>query len=72
MDLHKHLVEMPAPMAEMSHRKNPTLSDFTRENRPEPVPPNPHRLMGNIDPALVKKVLDVPQRQRAPDIQHYR
>jgi hypothetical protein len=36
----------------------------------EPVPPVPHRLVADVDPALEKQVLDVPQAQRKTDIHH--
>ena len=32
----------------------------------------PHRLMGDVDAALMQQVLDVPKRQRVADIQHHR
>ena len=39
--------------------------------RGEPVPPHPHCLMAQIDPALEQQVLDVPQRQREPHVHHH-
>ena len=51
---------------------NPLSSDLGGEHRAEPVPPKPHRLVANIYTALVQQILDVPQRQREPDVHHYR
>jgi len=33
------------------------------EHRSEPVPPEPHRLVADIDAALGQQVFDLPQRQ---------
>jgi hypothetical protein len=46
---------------EIPHRLDPAATDLRRENRPEPVPPESHRLMRDVDAALVEQVLDVPQ-----------
>ena len=72
VDLHEHLVEMPASMLKMPHRLDPVSTDFSREDRPEPVPPEPHCLVGNVDPALVQQILDVPERERIADRHHDR
>ena len=72
IDLHEDLVEMPTSMPEGPNRLDSAPADFCRENCPEAVPPEPHRLMGDVDPALVEQVLDVPQRQRVADIHHHR
>ena len=39
---------------------NPFSSDLGGEHRAEPVPPKPHRLVANINTALVQQILDVP------------
>jgi hypothetical protein len=52
VDLHENLVEMPASMAEIPHRLDPATADLGRENRAEPVPPEPHRLVRDVDAAL--------------------
>jgi hypothetical protein len=72
VDLHENLVEMPPTMPEIPHRLDPAPPDLRRENRPKAVPPEPHRLMRNVDPALVQQVLDVPERQRVAHIHHDR
>ena len=51
---------------------NQPLPDLRHEHRTEPVPPQPHRLMADIDAALEQNVLDLAQRQRIPDIHHHR
>ncbi len=42
---------------------HPLLPDLIGEHGPEPPPPEPHRLMADVDAALVQQVLDVAQRQ---------
>src|SRR5215217_6881088 len=59
--LHVHLVEMPPPLAEAAHAAHPLPTDVACEQRAEPVPPVPHRLMTDVDATLCKQVFDVPQ-----------
>ena len=51
---------------------NAPFPDLRCEHRAEPVPPEPYRLMADIDTALEQQVLDLAQRQRVPDIHHHR
>jgi hypothetical protein len=37
------------------------LRDLAGEHRPKPVPPQPHRLMADVDAALEQQVLDIAQ-----------
>jgi hypothetical protein len=62
VDLHENLVEMPASMPEMPHRLDPTSPDLGRENRAEPVPPEPDRLIRDIYAPLMKQVFNIPKR----------
>jgi len=41
---------------------NSALPDLDGEQRTEPVPPAPHRLMTNVDATLGQQVLDLAQR----------
>ena len=50
----------------------PLFPDFRGEHWPEPVPPEAHRLMANIDAALMEQVLDVSKRERKPNVHHHR
>ncbi|MCZ8163873.1 MAG: hypothetical protein O9315_17855 [Beijerinckiaceae bacterium] len=72
VDLDEDLVEIPTPMPKIPHRLDPTPADLGSENRPEPAPPETHRFMRDVDPPLVQKVLDVPQRERVADLHHHR
>lgn len=59
-------------LPETKHRLNPAATDLRGENRSKSVPPEPDRLMGDVDTALVQQVLDVLQRQRVAIIHHRR
>jgi hypothetical protein len=61
VDRHEDLVQVPTPMLEMTHGLNAVPSDFSGENRPEPVPPEPHGLMRRVDAALAQQIRYIPQ-----------
>ena len=63
IDLDENLIEMPAPMREGTHPADPFSTDLGGKYRPEPVPPEPHGLMTNVDAAFGQQVFDVAQRQ---------
>ena len=69
IDFHEHLVQMPPP-ATGFHALDAALSDLGREQRAEPMPPISHCFMADIDATLMQKILDVPKRQRKPDVEH--
>ena len=48
------------------------MPDLRGEHRAEPVPPEADRLVAHVDAALVEQVLDVPEREREPDVEHHR
>jgi hypothetical protein len=72
IDLHKDLVDVPAPIRLGPHLIDALLPDLGREHRAEPVPPEADSLMADLDPALVQQVFDIPQRQGEPDVHHHR
>jgi hypothetical protein len=43
---------MPIPVVEMAHFLNKLPADLAGEHRAEPVPPEPDRLMADVDAAL--------------------
>ena len=61
VDLHIDLIDMPLPMTKATHTANPLPPNISREHRTKPVPPEPNRLMADIDTALKQQVLHVPQ-----------
>jgi hypothetical protein len=61
IDRHEHLVQMPAPLRITPVLDTPLLN-LGSKNRTEPVPPEPHRLMADIDATLEKQIFDLAQR----------
>jgi hypothetical protein len=62
VELHVHLIQVPAPMPEPSHARHALAPRLAREERAEPVPPEAYRLVAKVDAALEQQILDVPQR----------
>src|SRR5271155_2325527 len=71
VDFHEDLIQMPPPLDETAHARNPLLSDLGREHRAKPVPPKSDGLMADFDPALGQQILNVTQRQWVPHLHHY-
>ncbi len=46
------------------------LLDLAGKERTEPVPPEANRFVADIDAALMQQVLNIPQREREPDVHH--
>jgi hypothetical protein len=51
---------------------NASFSDLAGEYRTEPVPPEPNRLVADIDAPLEQEILDLSQRKRITDVHHHR
>ena len=47
------------------------FSDLVGEHRTETVPPEPHRLVTDVDAPLEQNILDLPQRQRIADVHNH-
>ena len=62
IDLHVDLVEMPSPVGEGAHVLDPLATDLGGEHRTEAVPPEPHRLVADVDAALGQQVFHIPER----------
>lgn len=58
VDPDKHLIQVPAPTLIVSMANSPS-ADLSCEHRTKPVPPNPYRLVTDIDPALEQETLDL-------------
>ena len=71
VDLHEHLIKIPAPAAGL-HSSNTPFSDLRRKHWAEPMPPESHSLMADIDAALVQQILEIAKGQRETDGQHRR
>jgi hypothetical protein len=60
---------LPKPLSVVRlgpHALDALSADLVGEHRTEPVPPEAHRLVADVDAALEQQVLDVPKRQRVP------
>ena len=58
-NLHEDLVQVPLPLRAPAHRFGPPLPDLVSEVCAEPIDPSADTFVANIDPALVKQVLDI-------------
>jgi hypothetical protein len=50
VDPAEHLVEVPAPVTKPQHARDTFPSDISCKQRPKPVPPQPYRLVANVEP----------------------
>jgi hypothetical protein len=71
IDLHEHLVQVPAPVR-IPTVMNAPFPDLRDKHRTEPVLPETHRLTADIDTALKQQVLNLTERQRVADVHHHR
>ncbi|WP_254913729.1 hypothetical protein [Sphingobium sp. Z007] len=67
VDLHVHLVKVPASTAKPPHPADPLPADVASEQRTEPVPPQAHCLMTDVDTPFEQQVFYVSERQRIAD-----
>lgn len=72
IDLHKHLVQVPAPLPAGASAVDASSLHLGSEYRAEPVPQEAHGLVPDLDAAPVEEVLDVAKRQREPHVENYR
>ena len=70
VDLDEHLIKVPFPMPETPHAVHSLPTNVGSKHRTEAVPPEPHRLVTQVNAALEEQVLDVPQAQRETHIHH--
>ena len=70
VDLHKHLIQVPAPLRLGAHVRDSSLANLGAEHWAKPVPPEPDGLMADIDAALGPQILDVAQRQGESHVHH--
>jgi hypothetical protein len=61
IDLDEHFSKAPASLAEPTHARDTRPPDIGRKPRSKAVPPQPYRLVADVDPALEQQILDVAQ-----------
>src|SRR4029077_8165058 len=71
VDLHKHLVQVPAPLRIAAHMSAASLTNLGGEHRAKPVPPEPDGLVADVDPALGQEIFDVSKRQRVSHVHNH-
>jgi len=49
----------------------PVTADVRGKQRPEPVPPEPLRLVAKVDPAIEQQILHIAQAERETEIHHH-
>ena len=59
VNLYKNLIQMPLPVRVCAHLLNPFSADLGCKHRSKSVPPEPDRLMADLDAAFVQQVLNV-------------
>ena len=62
VNLYEHLVQMPLPIRMSTKLLNPFSSDLRGEQRSKAIPPKPHSLMADFDPAFVEQILHIANR----------
>ncbi len=60
VDPYENLVQVPLPVR-IRLVMNPPLSYLSSEHRTESIPPEPYRLVADIDAAFMQQVFDLPQ-----------
>lgn len=71
-DLHKDLIQVLPPLRRLSHSFRAMFPDLVGEVGAEPIDPMTDRFVADVDPALMKQVFNIAQRQRKSDIHHDR
>ena len=69
--LHEDLVQVPLPLRTSAHRFRSAFPDFVGELGAEPIDPETDAFVADVNAALVEQVLDIPQRERKPDIHQH-
>ncbi len=70
IDPDEHLVEVPSPLGKALMMLNALLPYLSGKDGTEPVPPEPHSFMANIDATLEQNIFYLPKRQWIADVHH--
>ena len=71
VNLHKDLAQMPPPVWICLHPARPFSPNLGGKQPAKPVPPEPNRLLADVDPALTQQVFDIAKRKRKTDLHHH-
>jgi len=72
VDPDENLIHVSPPLDVLASRSLLLFSKFGGEDGAEAVPPEPDRLMADVDAPFVQQVFDLAQRQREPDVKQDR
>jgi hypothetical protein len=72
VDLHKNLVQVPAPVRVCTLLLDTFRADFSGKNRAKSISPAPQSFVADVDPALVQQVLDIAERKWKSNVHHDR
>jgi len=70
--LHEHLVQVPLPLRDLAQVAGAANADLAGKHRTEPIDPEPHALMADVNSTLMKEVFYIAQRKRKSDVHHDR
>lgn len=72
VDPHEDLVQMPLPVRVRWSPFDAVSPEHRSKHQAKSVSPEPHRLVTDLDAALVSQILHVPQRKQESNIEHRR
>ena len=61
-------VRVPLPLRTPRQRFRSALPDLVREVSAQPVAPETYGFLANVDAQRVEQILNIPERERKPDI----
>lgn len=70
-DLHEDLIQMPAPLWNLTHKRGPLQSDFAGEHRTKAIDPEQDAFVTDVDTALMQQVFNIAQRERESNVHHH-
>lgn len=71
IDFDGHLIQMPLPLRDLTHKALYLFADFLGKQSPKPIDPKADTFMADVYATFVEQVLDITKREWKPDINHY-
>lgn len=72
IDFHEEFVQLPLTLVAIPHRLHPPAPDLGAKHPAKSDRSYPIKLVTNLDPTLIQKVLEDSKRQREPDAVNHR
>jgi hypothetical protein len=70
VNLHENQLQMPLPVRIRAHPADPVSSDLSSKHLAKSILPEPNRFMADFDTAFMQKTLQIPRRERKPNIKY--